>query len=94
MKKTKVFFCGITSANIVMDAERDISKANPPNPGGKGTSEGSCVVSDNTTQMPQTQVRQIRMAHDNISDTEYSEIKSKAADNEEPLKRSKLQRNR
>ena len=39
-------------------------------------------------------VRNMRSAHDNISDTEYSEIKSKAADNEEPLKRSKLQRNR
>ena len=30
MKKTKVFFCGITSTNIAQDAERDIVKANPP----------------------------------------------------------------
>ena len=74
-----------------MDAERDITKANPPNPGGKGTPEGSCVVSDNTTQIPQTQVRQIRMAHDNISDTEYVEIKSEANKLEEPLTRGKLQ---
>ena len=81
----------VEASFLVMDAERDISKANPPNMGGKGTPEGSCVPPGNATQIPQTQVRKIRMAHDNISDTEYSEIKSEAADNEEPLKRSKLQ---
>ena len=48
MKKTKVFFCGITSANIVQDAERDMTKANPPNVGGDRRSEVFNVTMDNT----------------------------------------------
>ena len=69
-----------------------MTKANPPmtkQDAGKFGGMSKHVLQGNVLEVKQ--IRQIRMAHDNISDTEYSEIKSEAADNEEPLKRSKLQ---
>ena len=68
-----------------MDAERDIAKANPPE--GRGLAVDKNSVPQGNTKNSGNAIRKMRMAHDNLSDTEYSEIKSEAADNEEPLKK-------
>ena len=79
----------VEASFLVMDAERDVTKANPPESSVESGSRGGKkegVVQQDTLIKPST-LRNMRQAHDNLSDTEYSEIKSKAADNEEPLKR-------
>ena len=79
----------VEASFLVMDAERDVTKANPPESSVESGSRGGKkegVVQGDTLIKPTT-LRDMRQAHDNLSDTEYSEIKSKAADNEEPLKR-------
>ena len=68
----------LTSTNIAQDAERDISKANPPmsrKESGEVGGRGKKVVVRGD-DLKQTTIRDMRQAHDNISDTEYSEIKS------------------
>ena len=79
MKKTKVFFCGITSTNIAQDAERAITKANPPmsrQEAGEVGGRGKKVVTPKDDLISQSNLRNMRQAHTNLSDTEYSEIKS------------------
>ena len=96
MKKTKVFFCGITSANIVMTAERDVTKANPPESSVESGSRGGKkegVTPCHTLVSPEN-LRKMRQAHDNLSDAEFDELTQEAIETDEPLTRSKLQRNR
>ena len=84
----------VEASFLVMDAERDITKANPPmsrQEAGEVGGRGKKVVTPKDDLISQSNLRNMRQAHTNLSDTEYSEIKSEAADNEEPLKRSKLQ---
>ena len=85
----------VQAANLVQDAERAIAKANPPNPGGKGTPNNSSVIPNNTTSetkpvISQPQLRQIRLAHNNLSDEEYEAAKAESVETQTPLTRSAL----
>ena len=83
----------IQAANLVQGAERAIAKANPPNHGGKGTENKSCEISNPTTleePIPSGTIRDIRKAHDKITDEEFEEAKQEAIENQEPLTRSYL----
>lgn len=67
--------------------ERAIAKANPPNLGGKGTSNKSCVIPDNATPVSGGVIRQIRHVHDPIEDEEFEEIVEQAKEDRVPLTR-------
>ena len=67
--------------------ERAIAKANPPNLGGKGTSNKSCVIPYNATPVSGGVIRQIRHAHDPIEDEEFEETVEQAKEDRVPLTR-------
>ena len=57
---------------VMQKAERAIAKANPANPGGKGTANKSSVAPDDAT-LPASTLRNIRQAHRGLSDVRFSE---------------------
>ncbi len=82
----------VQAANLVQDAERAIAKANPPNITGRPKK----VVTPNNDFLEsepvisQNNLRQIRQAHNNLSDEEYEEVKQEAIESQIPLTRSNL----
>ena len=78
----------VQAANLMMNAERAIAKANPPNHGGKGTPKINCVIQDNPVS-PES-LRQMRQAHNGVDDEEFEQAKDYAVDTETPLTRSYL----
>ena len=82
-----------TEASIlVASAEREIAKANPPIPPeqrspGRG---GNTVPWGNG--IPQSTVRKIRMAHDKLTDEQFTAASEKAREQGEPLTRTALKR--
>ena len=80
----------VEASVLVQEAEREIAKANPANPGGKGTSNKSSVMQDNATPLSAGVIRQMRLAHDSIEDEEFAEIIVAATKNKEPLTRKTL----
>ncbi len=82
-----------TEASIlVSSAERAIAKANPPIPPeqrspGRG---GNTVLQGNG--IPQSTVRKIRMAHDKLTDEQFTAASDKAREQGEPLTRTALKR--
>ena len=79
--------------NGVQQAERAVSKANPPNPGGKGIANKSCVTPGNATEadiaVSKENLRRICQAHDPLDD-EFQEIMEQAGEEEVPLTRKAL----
>ena len=61
----------VEASFLVMDAERDIAKANPPEVGGRGNKG---VTRSNTLVSPEN-LRNMRQAHDNLSDSIPTEKK-------------------
>ena len=89
----------IQAANLVQDAERAIAKANPPMTrqeygriGGKKKADNSKgVISDPVLEaIPSRDIRHIRKAHSNLSDTEFESIKADAVKTGTPLSRKEL----
>ena len=80
----------IQAANLVQDAERAIAKANPPRQGER-TDKSNFVPPVNEVLKP-VEVRKIRQAHDNLTDTEYEQAKAEAIESQTPLTRSHLQK--
>ena len=94
----------VRASNLIMDAERAIAKANPPmsrsesaskagKSGGRG--RNSVVILNNTAIETQPAIRsetlrQIRQAHDRLTDAEYEKAKQESIENQEPLTRSAL----
>ena len=75
---------------LVQKAERAIAKANPANPGGKGTPKGNCVIRDNAVSVSGGVIRQIRQAHDSVDDEEFQEAVEQAKEDMQPLTRKTL----
>ena len=78
-----------------MDAERDISKANPPmsrketgEVGGRGNKKVGPLGPDLSTNI----IKLIRDAYSVISDAELDEMKQEAIETSEPLTRSKIKK--
>ena len=82
----------VQAANLVQDAERAIAKANPPNVTGRPKK----VVTPNNDFLEsepvisQNNLRQIRQAHNNLSDAEYEAAKAESVETQTPLTRSAL----
>ena len=82
----------VQAANLVQDVERAIAKANPPNITGRPKK----VVTPNNDFLEsepvisQNNLRQIRQAHNNLSDEEYEAAKAESVETETPLTRSAL----
>lgn len=80
----------VQAANLVQDAERAIAKANPPNITGRPKK----VVTPNNDFLEsepvisQNNLRQIRHAHNNLSDEEYEAAKAESVETQTPLTRS------
>ncbi len=77
---------------LVATAEREIAKANPPTPPeerspGRG---GNTVVRDDG--IPPTTVRDIRQAHDKLTDEQFRAVTEQAREKGEPLTREVLKR--
>ena len=80
-----------TEASIlVSSAEREIAKANPPQQGRRTDLEDNFVAPDNevNTQL----VRDIRQAHDKLTDEQFTAASDKAREQGEPLTRTALKR--
>ena len=80
-----------TEASIlVAAAERAIAKANPPQQGRRTDLENNFVAPDNevNTQL----VRDIRFAHDKLTDEQFAAASDKAREQGEPLTRTALKR--
>ena len=77
---------------LVATAEREIAKANPPTPPeerspGRG---GNTVVRDDG--IPPTTVRDIRQAHDKLTDEQFRAVTEQARAKDQPLTRTVLKR--
>ena len=77
---------------LVATAEREIAKANPPTPPeerspGRG---GNTVVRDDG--IPPTTVRDIRQAHDKLTDEQFRAVTEQARAKDQPLTREVLKR--
>ena len=79
----------IQSANLVQDAERAIAKANPPRQGER-TDKKDFVPPEDEVLKP-IEIRKIRQAHVNLTDTEYEQAIAESAEKQIPLTRSALQ---
>ena len=86
----------VDAAEIVALAERGIAKANPPTPPeerspGRG---GNTVISDNDIPdaLSGEVVRQIRQAHDKLTDEQFQQVAEQAREKGEPLTRAVLKR--
>ena len=83
----------VQAANLVQGAERAIAKANPPKFRRKGTPKSNCGIPNPTFQeepIPLATIRDLRKAHDNITDDEFEQAKEQAIETETPLTRSYL----
>ena len=78
----------VRAAILIMTAERDVTKANPPEVGGRGNKG---VPLQDGFVVPST-LRNMRQAHDNLSDAEFDEFTQESIETDEPLTRSKLQK--
>ena len=79
----------VQASLLVTDAERAIVKANPSR---QGERTDKNFVTSKDDVISQSNLRNMRQAHDSLSDTEFGSIKSEAIESEEPLTRSKLQK--
>ena len=81
----------VQAANLVQDAERTIAKANPPKSREEsGAMKGKKVVMPDN-DLSRDSLRQMRQAHDNLSDEEYEQAKAESVETQTPLTRSALQ---
>ena len=86
----------IQAANLVQEAERAIAKASPPQQG-KRTDRKNFVIQNHEVPpdvpyiTPQD-VRQMRYAHNNLTDAEFNAAQQEAIETETPLTRSALQK--
>ena len=80
----------VVASLLVCDAERAIAKANPPpTPSESGARKGQKgVVPDNT--LPQQTIRDIRHAHNKVTDEQYQAAKDKAVSDEQPISRASI----
>ena len=81
----------VDAANLVQDAERAVAKANPPKSDGRP--KKSVTVGDSfQKELPvtQTNLRNIRQAHNHVSDEEFEAKKAKAVETGIPLTRKEL----
>ena len=79
----------VQAANLVMTAERDVAKANPPKGRGSAVEENTVTVSNTIST---SNLRRMRQAHDNLSDTEFEKLQQDAIDTGEALSREKLKK--
>ena len=75
---------------LVAAAERAIAKANPPQQGRRTDLEDDFVAPDD--EVNPHLVRDIRAAHDNLTDEQFQAIANKAREDQEPLTRNVLKR--
>jgi N6-adenosine-specific RNA methylase IME4 len=86
----------VQAANLVQEAERAIAKATPPQQG-KRTDRKNFVIEndevppDASIITPQN-VRQMRHAHNNLTDAEFEAAQQEAIETQTPLTRSALQK--
>ena len=79
----------VQASLLVTDAERAIVKANPSRQGER-TDKNFVTPKDDV--ISHSNLRNMRQAHTDISDSEYREIKRESVDSENPLTRDKLQK--
>ena len=81
----------VLAANLVQGAERAITKANPPKGRGEGR-KNSGILNPTISEepIPPATIRDLRKAHDNITDDEFEQAKEQAIETETPLTRSYL----
>ena len=95
----------VQAANLVMDAERAVVKANPPMPqqeSGRMGGQRKVVhpgddlpIVSGATPVPAIQpaeIRRLRMTHSKVSDVEFDALKQAAVETAEPLTRKALSR--
>lgn len=79
----------VEASMLVMDAERAIAKANPPQQGKRTDLEDFGIQSPEVDKYVRQKIRQ---AHANIDDDQYEALKEKAREEETPLTRAALKR--
>ena len=77
----------VEASMLVMDAEREVAKANPPNQGARSDLKKKAPKIDGLNSETK---RKIRQAHAHVEDDEYEEIKLEARKQEAPLTRKKI----
>ena len=77
----------VEASMLVMDAEREVAKANPPNQGARSDLKKKAPKIDGLNSETK---RKIRQAHAHVEDDEYEEIKLEARKQESPLTRKKI----
>ena len=82
----------VQAANLMMNAERAIAKANPPKQGER-TDKNNFVPQENEVETPPVSpeaIRKMRQAHNGVDDEEFEQAKDYAVETETPLTRSYL----
>ena len=78
-----------TEASIlVATAEREIARAHPPQPAGRPAGDEKSVLWED--RLNSSTLRNIRQAHQRLSDEQFASISEQAREKEEPLTRSLL----
>ena len=86
----------VQAANLVQEAERAIAKATPPQQGKRTDRKNFVIENDEVPPeasffTPQN-VRQMRHAHNNVTDAEFEAAQREAIETQTPLTRSALQK--
>ena len=86
----------VQAANLVQEAERAIAKATPPQQGKRTDRKNFVIENDEVPPeasiiTPQN-VRQMRHAHNNLTDAEFEAAQREAIETQTPLTRSALQK--
>ena len=79
----------VEASMLVMDAERAISKANPPKQGKRTDLDN---FGNSSPEVSSDVRKKMRHAHANIDDDQYANLKEKAREEETPLTRAALKR--
>ena len=86
----------VEAAEVVALAERSLAKANPPTPPDRRSPgrQGNTVTPDNDIPdgISKGNLRQIRQAHDNLSDEQFEQVVAEAREKGKPLTRAALKR--
>ena len=86
----------IQAANLVQEAERAIAKASPPQQGKRTDRKNFVIhnheVSPDVPYITPQDVRQMRYAHNNLTDAEFEAAQQEAIETQTPLTRSALQK--
>ena len=76
----------VQASLLISDAEREIAKANPPAPVGRG----KIMPPEHSFTIPPNTLSKIRTAHSRVSDEQYNRLKEEAIQEGEPLSRKAL----